>query len=133
MIVALRARRAQILDCGVSEGAPGPSGAGDVPISCRSRDRMALVVQGTLSLNVGLRGERTVIMALSSRAVDSTGVAAISGAPLRPRHQVHAFTSRLSPRIGRSRTVQVRADNALIINAKGTTSEGTRECLDAQL
>ena len=66
-------------------------------------------------------------MALGSRAVDSTGVAAISGAPLRPRHQVHAFTSRLSTRIGRARTVQVRADNALIINAKGETSRITRE------
>ena len=58
-------------------------------------------------------------MTVGTRFVDSTGVAAISGAPLRPRHQVHAFTSRLSRRSGRAATVQVRADNALIINAKG--------------
>ena len=69
-------------------------------------------------------------MALGSRAVDSTGVAAFSGAPLRSWHQAHAFTSRLSPRVGRARALQVRADNALIINTKGTRYKTPRMCLD---
>ena len=72
-------------------------------------------------------------MTFCSRAVESTGVAAISGAPLRARQQVHAFTSRLSPRTGRARTLQVRADNALIINTKGKSDMKPRKLSQANL
>ncbi|CAK0742954.1 hypothetical protein CVIRNUC_001432 [Coccomyxa viridis] len=60
----------------------------------------------------------TVAMLPNSRVGNSLGAGAPSCAPLRPRH-VLAFTSRLHQRSARARTVEVRADNALIINTKG--------------
>ena len=74
-------------------------------------------------------------MALSARVADSSMAAAPFGSPLQHRHHARAFTSALSQRRGRSWTVKVRADNALIINTKGktypdllATSQSRRAC-----